>query len=192
LTASSKDKSTLGDCDAASSRHHIMQVDHCYLSGNAPVPSTNPYATAFREGLGEAGYVEGQNVAFENRWADGHFDKFPAFVADLIGRKVDLIVAIGDPAAHAAKAATQTIPIVFVGGDDRVAAGFGASMARPMGNLTGVTVLIGGLNPKRLELLQELVPKATVIALLVNPRNQATGRVMQDVQEAIRPSKLLK
>lgn len=161
-----------------------------WLSGNPPVSATNPYATAFREGLGEAGYVEGKNVAFENRWANGHFDKLPAYAADLVGRKVDVIVAISDPAAHAARSATSTIPIVFIGGDDPVAAGLGASMARPAGNLTGVTVLTGELNPKRLELLQELVPKASTIALLVNPRNQVTGRVIQDMQEATRSGKV--
>jgi putative ABC transport system substrate-binding protein len=161
-----------------------------WLSGNAPVPATNPYATAFREGLSEAGYVEGRNVAFENRWADGHFDRFPELVADLIGRKVDVIVAVSDPAVHAARNATLMIPIVFIGGDDPVAAGLGTSMARPVGNLTGITVLTGELNPKRLELLQELVPKAAAIALLVNPDNQATGRVIRDVQEATRRSKV--
>ena len=157
-----------------------------WLSANAPVSPANPFAAAFREGLGEAGYVEGRNVAFDYRWAEGHYDRLPAMAADLVGRKVDVIVAIADPAAHAAKTASRTIPIVFLGGDDPVAAGLGASLARPGGNLTGVTVFTGELNPKRLELLREVVPKAAAVALLVNPDNQATGRVIREMREATR------
>jgi len=161
-----------------------------WLSGSALVPTTTPNGAAFRQGLGEAGYVEGQNVAFENRWADGHFNRLPALAADLVGRKVDVIVAVADSAAHAAKNATSTIPIVFIGGDDPVAAGLGDSLARPGGNITGITVLTGALNPKRLDLLREIAPQADAIALLVNPDNQATGRVIRDMQEATRPGGL--
>jgi putative tryptophan/tyrosine transport system substrate-binding protein len=157
-----------------------------FLGGASPGPSA-PRAAAFRRGLSDTGYVEGQNVAIEYRWAEGHYDRLPALAADLVGRKVDLIAASGGPAsALAAKSATSMIPIVFVSGDDAVAAGLVASLARPSGNLTGVSFLDVELMQKRLELLSELVPQAGVIALLVNPNNPNAERVMRDVQEAAR------
>jgi putative tryptophan/tyrosine transport system substrate-binding protein len=140
---------------------------------------------AFRGGLAETGYVEGQNVAIEYRWAEGHYDRLPGLAADLIGRKVDVIAAASVPPARAAKTATSTIPIVFVSGGDPVEGGLVASFARPGGNLTGLSIMGTELNPKRLELLSELVPQARVIALLVNP-NTAGERMIQDVQEAAR------
>jgi len=144
------------------------------------------FVTAFRQGLSEAGYVEGENLAIEYRFAEGHYDRLPALAADLVGRKVDLIMANSPPAALAAKSATSTIPIVFRGGNDPVGDGLVASLARPGGNLTGVS-LADDVTAKRLQLLSELVPRVGVIALLVNPNNaNHAERVIRDLQEAAR------
>lgn len=157
-----------------------------YLSGSSAAPSAS-FVAAFRQGLGETGYVEDQDVAIEYRWAEGSYDRLPALAAELVGRRVELIVASGGPpAAQAAKSATSTIPIVFASGDDPVATGLVASLARPGGNLTGISFLVADLNPKRFELLSELVPQAKVIALLVNPKFPETERVVREVQEAAR------
>jgi len=146
-----------------------------------------PNVAAFLQGLSESGYVEGQNVSIEYRWAEGRYDRLPVLAADLVGRKVNLIAASGgDRSALAAKNATSTIPIVSVIGGDPVAVGLVASLARPDGNLTGLSILTFELTPKRLELLSELVPQARVFALLVNPGNTATERMMRDVEEAAR------
>jgi putative tryptophan/tyrosine transport system substrate-binding protein len=146
---------------------------------------TAPYVAATRQGLSETGYVEGQNLTIEYRYGAGRLDRLPAMAADLVGLKVDVIVAVGDPAVHAAKGATSTIPIVFAS-RDAVGDGLVASLARPGGNLTGVSFLSAELHAKRFELLSELVPQAKVIALLVNPNNPATERVMRAMQEAAR------
>jgi putative tryptophan/tyrosine transport system substrate-binding protein len=150
-------------------------------------PGRNPaLIAAFHQGLSETGYVEGQNLAIEFRWAENHYDRLPALAADLVARKVDLIAAFGGiPAALAAKSATSTIPIVFSVGDP-VDLGLVASLARPGGNLTGVSFMAPELSPKRLELLSELVPRVGVIALLVNPNNSNTERIIGDMQEAAR------
>ena len=145
-----------------------------------------PYATAFRQGLSETGYVEGQNVAIEFRWDEGHYDRLPAFAADLVARNVDLIFVSGSPGTAAARDATSTIPIVFAGGGDLVGAGLVAVLARPGGNLTGVSVFGRELHPKRLQLLSEVVPQVEAIALLVNPTNVTSEGVIRDTQEAAR------
>jgi putative tryptophan/tyrosine transport system substrate-binding protein len=145
-----------------------------------------PSVTALRQGLAETGYVEGQNVAIEYSWAEGHYDRLPALAADLVRRKVDVIATSGGASsALAAKAATSTIPIVFVAADP-IGAGLVASLARPEDNLTGFSILSSELTPKRLELLSELVPQARVIALLVNQNSPSAERLIGDVQEAAR------
>jgi ABC-type uncharacterized transport system substrate-binding protein len=152
-----------------------------------PAGPAGPFVAAFREGLSQARYVEGQNVVIEYRGAEGHYDRLPALAADLAARKVDLIAAVGGPpSALAAKGATSTIPIVFNGVGDPVGAGLVASLARPDGNLTNFSILTVELLPKLVELLCELVPQARVIALLVNPNNPNTQRNIADVQEAAR------
>jgi putative ABC transport system substrate-binding protein len=154
-----------------------------YLASGSPGPNAANVA-AFRQGLSEAGYVEGQNFVIEYRWAEGHYDQLPALAADFVGRKVDVISAGSITAALAAKNATSMIPIVFVSGGDPVAEGLVASLARPGSNLTGVTLINVELMAKRIELLSEVVPQAAVIALLVNPNSPQTERILRDVQEA--------
>ena len=156
-----------------------------YVGTASPGPSA-PLVAAIRRGLGDTGYVEGQNVAIEYRWAEGHYDRLPALFADLVGHNVDVIAAAGGGGAGAlaAKSATATIPIVFTVGGDPVELGLVASLARPGGNLTGISIQLGELMPKRFELLSELVPQAGVIALLVNPNTPGAERQTRDVQAA--------
>ena len=157
-----------------------------FLGSVAPGPSA-PLVAAFRGGLGETGFVDGQNVAIEYRWAEGRFDQLPTLAADLVNRNDDVIAADAVPSARAAKDATPTIPVVFISGSDPVERGLVASFARPGGNLTGVAMMVAELAPKRFELLSEMVPQASVIALLVNPKNVVqTDAVIKGVREAAR------
>ena len=152
------------------------------MGSTSPTDSTH-LLTAFRDGLKETGFVEGQNVAIEFRYAEGRNDRLPALVADLIDRRVAVIVG-NNPAAFAAKTATSTVPIVFAYGGDPVKDGLVASLNRPGGNVTGVVFIQGMLGAKRLELLRQIVPKATTIAVLVNPNNPEAVSERSDVQAA--------
>ena len=144
-------------------------------------------AAAFRQGLSESGYVEGQNLRIEYRWAEGHYDLLGALADDLVRRQVAVIGALsGTPAALAAKAATTTIPIVFGNGGDPLKSGLVASLSRPKGNMTGVTFYTVELAGKRLEFLRELAPTATVIGFLVNPNNPAEVPETKDAEAAAR------
>jgi putative tryptophan/tyrosine transport system substrate-binding protein len=160
-----------------------------YLSGASP-GSLAPHVAAFRQGLSETGYVEGQNVWIEYRWAEGRYDRLPALADDLVRRKVAVIYAPNADAALAAKSATSTIPIIFEVSVDPVERGLVASFSRPGGNLTGITSVSIELTPKRVELLTDLVPQARVIALLVNPNSATTERIIEDVQEAARAKRV--
>jgi putative ABC transport system substrate-binding protein len=157
-----------------------------FLSSTGPSDSPDTL-TAFHQGLKEAGYIEGRNVAIEYRWAENQYDRLPALAAELAARQVAMIATHGGtPAVLAAKAATATIPIVFMAGDDPVATGVVASLNRPGGNATGVTQLTGDLLAKRLELLHELVPTAGLIAMLVNPTNPMVERDTKEIHAAAR------
>jgi putative ABC transport system substrate-binding protein len=149
-----------------------------YLSAATPNEG-EPNAAAFRRGLQEAGYVEGQNVTIEYRWAEQQTDRLPTMAADLVQRHVTVIAAVTTPAVLVAQAATTTIPIVFEMGGDPVRLGLVVNLNRPGGNVTGVTSLIVEVAPKRLELLHELLPTAKVVALLVNPADRALAQAQQ-------------
>ena len=154
-----------------------------FLSGGSAAPR---FVVAFHQGPSGTGWVEGQEVAIEYRWAEGRYERLPALAADLVSRKVDVIVTDGTPSAQAAKNATSTIPIVFTGVGDPVDVGLVASLARPGGNVTGFTNISTELMPKLVELLTEIVPQAKVVALLVNPDNANAEGVIKNTQEAAR------
>jgi putative tryptophan/tyrosine transport system substrate-binding protein len=158
-----------------------------YLASSRQV---GPFVTAFRRGLSEFGYAEGSNITIEYRSAEGQFDRLPALAAELVQRHVAAIVAPdGTPPALAAKAASNTIPIVFIVGKDPVASGLVASLARPGGNITGLVVLTAGLTAKRFGLLYRLAPTATSIALLVNPASAAAEGAKVEALPAMQPTK---
>ena len=159
-----------------------------FLASGSPI-SLAGFIAAFNRGLNETGYVEGQNVSIEYRLTEGRYDQLPALITELTDRKVDVIAVIGTP-ARSAKSTTSTIPIAFVIGDDPVASGLVASLSRPGGNLTGISTLNIELHPKQLELLAELVPRAELIALLVNPTGPQTERIIRQAQETARAMRL--
>jgi ABC-type uncharacterized transport system substrate-binding protein len=157
-----------------------------FLNSTSPIEWA-AFVDAFKKGLGEEGYSDGQNVAIEYRWAEGRYDRLPGLAAELVGRRVSVLVATGgNVVAQAAKMATNTIPVVFSIGGDPVKLGLVASLNRPGGNMTGVTVLTTSLGSKRLEILREVVPKAELIAMLVNPGRPEAGEQIRDTQEAAR------
>src|SRR4029077_8085111 len=156
------------------------------LSSRSPDIDT-PLISVIRQALNEKGLVEGQNVALDYRWAEGQYDRLAKLAAELVRQQVGVIVTMGgEPAALAAKAATTTIPIVFVGGSDPIRVGLVTNVHRPGGNITGVSMLINEMEPKRLELLGELRPQATKISVLVNTNNPTSELHRNDIQTAAR------
>jgi putative tryptophan/tyrosine transport system substrate-binding protein len=153
-----------------------------FLSALSPSVSALPLS-GFRQGSSEGGYVENQNVTIEFRWAEGHYDTLPSLASDLVDRRVAVIAAGGPPAARAAKAATSTIPIVF-SGDDPVRIGLVPTLNHPGGNITGVHLLFGSLNAKRLGLLHDLLPQVTVVGAIINPASPSAQSQVSDLQSA--------
>jgi ABC-type uncharacterized transport system substrate-binding protein len=156
-----------------------------FLNSASPGPYRR-YVAAFRQGLKEAGYIEGQNAAIEYRWAHGQYERLPALTAELVQRPVAVLAATSTPAALAAKAVTTTVPVVFTTASNPVELGLVASLSRPGGNVTGATQLNVEVGPKRLELARELVPTATIIGLLINPTNPVAKTLSRDLEAAAR------
>jgi putative tryptophan/tyrosine transport system substrate-binding protein len=155
-----------------------------FMSGRSPEDSAHLVA-AFRQGLSDLGFTEGQNVGIEFRWAHGHYDRLPAFAAELVGRRVAVLAAVGgDVSSLAAKQATSTIPIVFGMGADPVRAGLVDSFARPGGNATGYTILTNLIEPKRIGLLLELVPDLRLLGILINPDTPPAARQLREIEDA--------
>jgi putative ABC transport system substrate-binding protein len=170
----------------AQAQQPAMPVVGWLNSGPASDPFFMSFASAFRAGLKDAGYVEGQNVAIDFRWGEGQYSRLPTLAAELVAKRVDVIVAGGPPAALAAKAATQTIPIIFTSGDDPVKLGLVTSLSRPSGNATGVNLFDNEIEAKRLGLLREVVQGATTIGVLLNPKMTSFDAQSKDVREAAR------
>jgi putative ABC transport system substrate-binding protein len=160
-----------------------------FINGASAELSTE-YLQHFRRGLAETGYVEGQNLAVEFRWAEGRYDQLPALAADLVRRQVSVIAATSTPAGRPAKAATTTIPIIFVTGSDPVEQGLVTNLHRPDGNITGVTTLAVELGQKRMELMREVIPTAKLIGILMNPTGPNLESVSRDLHAAARTLKL--
>ena len=169
---------------AASAQQPAMPTVGWLNSGTAGDALFMSLASAFRAGLKDAGFVEGQNVAIDFRWAEGQYNRLPTLAAELVAKRVDVIMAGGPPAALAAKAATQTIPIIFTSGDDPVRLGLVASLSRPGGNATGIDEFADEIEAKRLGLLREVVQGATKIAVLLNPKAASFEAQSKDVREA--------
>jgi putative tryptophan/tyrosine transport system substrate-binding protein len=158
------------------------------IAGSHSDPQRQRLLEAFRQGLLELGYVEGQNIAIESRWAEGKPDRLPALAADLVRSKVDVIVAQSGAATRAAQQATRTLPIVMSLSNDAVGSGFVASLARPGGNVTGLTIMAPDLAGKQFQLLKEVVPKVSRVALLTNPANPASAPFLREAEAAARAS----
>ena len=154
-----------------------------FLGNTTPALEAN-LVGPFREGLRELGYVEGQNIVIEYHWAEGKYERAPSLLAELLARKVEVIVTAGTPTSLAAQKATTSVPVVVVGVGDPVATGLVASLARPGGNITGLTSIGEALEGKRLELLREVVPKVSNVAVLWNPVNPVLKRVLDELQAA--------
>ena len=170
---------------AARAQQRVMPVIG-FMSSRSPEDSAHLVA-AFRQGLAEGGFVEGQNVAIEFRWAGGNYSRLPALAAELVGRRVAVLVGVGgDISARVAKQATTTIPIIFGMGDDPVAAGLVASLNRPGGNMTGFTLLTNDMEPKRLGLLHEIAPAASLVGILLNANFPPAARQLRDLEDAAR------
>jgi len=170
----------------ARAQQPAMPVVGWLNSGLSGDPFFMSLASGFRAGLKDAGYVEGQNVAIDFRWGEGQYSRLPTLAAELVAKRVDVIIAGGPPAALAAKAATQTIPIIFTSGDDPVRLGLVTSLSRPGGNATGVNLLDNEIEAKRLGLLREVVQGATTIGVLLNPKFASFDAQSKDVREAAR------
>ena len=155
-----------------------------FMSARAPNDASRPLVEAFRRGLGEAGYVEARNAVIEYYWMEGQTERLPMIATELARRPVSVIVAFSTVAARAVKAATMTVPVVFLTGDDPVMVGIVASLSRPSGNMTGVTFVSATLGAKRLELLREVVPSVETIAVLADPNSSESQSMLRDVQDA--------
>jgi putative ABC transport system substrate-binding protein len=161
---------------------HVHRIG--VLAGTTPGPDGSPNLKAFLEGMRALGYVEGQNLVIEYRWAEGQYERFPDLVAELVRLKVDVLIVLNTPAALAAKYATTTIPIVMVGIGDPVGSGLVASLARPGGNITGLSVLQPELVGKQLEFLKEVLPTVSRVAILWNPANPGAALLVREADVA--------